>query len=51
MQREAMARATRDLNSVPTQIWYDTLRETDDGRFSDTVILQNDLDRVKQSTK
>mmetsp|Transcript_23578 Transcript_23578/g.36270 ORF Transcript_23578/g.36270 Transcript_23578/m.36270 type:complete len:147 (+) Transcript_23578:810-1250(+) len=35
LEKEAIRAATFDAKqSIPTQIWYDSLRETDDGRFS-----------------
>lgn len=35
LEREALRRATFDAKAdIPTQAWYDSLRETDDGRFS-----------------
>ncbi len=33
-----MASATADLvGTIPLQTWYDSLRETDDGRFSKKI--------------
>lgn len=34
IEREAMMVALQDENLMPQQLWYDSLRETDDGRFS-----------------
>lgn len=35
IEREALRQAVEDYHgSVPLQYWYDSLRETDDGRFS-----------------
>jgi hypothetical protein len=34
IEREAMRIAIQDENNMPQQLWYDSLRETDDGRFS-----------------
>lgn len=48
MQREAMRLATQDIKqNIPPQIWYDSLRETDDGRYSESNIFQNDLKHNK----
>jgi hypothetical protein len=47
LQREAMRLANADINNVPPQVWYDSLRETDDGRFSEIGIFQNDLNHLK----
>ena len=34
-ERESLMNATLDDRvQLPVQIWYDSLRETDDGRFS-----------------
>ena len=51
LQREAMRLAKSDVNNIPDQIWYDSLRETDDGRFSETGIFENDLNYQKQVAK
>jgi hypothetical protein len=41
-ERVAIKNAIIDKSCViPTQIWYDSLRETDDGRFSSSVIEQS----------
>ena len=41
-ERVAIKNAIIDNSCViPTQIWYDSLRETDDGRFSSSIIEQS----------
>jgi len=40
VEKMAIQSATFDqANILPTQLWYDSLRETDDGRFSQTQVL------------
>lgn len=42
IEREALRQAIQDYHgSVPLQYWYDSLRETDDGRFSN-IDMQGD---------
>ena len=58
MQREALMSAVFDSNrTIPVQVWYDSLRETDDGRFSSSVVgkhhnrkYENLIDRPFNST-
>jgi hypothetical protein len=50
MEREAMRLSQMDLRqNIPTQIWYDQLRESDDGRFSQQAAMspvnQNEGDK------
>ena len=49
LEREALFKATIDTKqNIPTQIWYDSLRDTDDGRFSQ-VAVQEECYRIKSS--
>jgi len=42
IEKEAIRAATFDTKqSIPTQIWYDSLRETDDGRFSASEVFRH----------
>ena len=48
LEREALRSALFDSTAaVPAQVWYDSLRETDDGRFSSSVVGK--MQRVNQS--
>jgi hypothetical protein len=51
-QRQVMREALRiaitdDKLGVNNQIWYDSLRETDDGRFSQTNIFSYNNEDIK----
>jgi hypothetical protein len=47
--REAMRLAINDdkQGGVKDQIWYDSLRETDDGRFSASQVFSHNMDAIK----
>jgi hypothetical protein len=51
--REAMRLAITDdkQGGVNDQIWYDSLRETDDGRFSSTQVFELQPDYIKDKAK
>jgi hypothetical protein len=52
MEKDAIRIATMDeKESIPLQIWYDSLRETDDGRFSSIEVLENTEMFAKRSAE
>ena len=49
IEREALRQAVEDYHgSVPLQFWYDSLRDTDDGRFSKVDMQTNRNSRLNQ---
>lgn len=52
IEREALRVAVEDYHgSVPLQFWYDSLRETDDGRFSNIDMQGDRLSRLAHRSK
>jgi hypothetical protein len=50
-EREAINSAIADdQRMIPQQLWYDSLRETDDGRFSSSLLRSSMSDHDKFAT-
>ena len=53
LKKEVLSSSMYDQNdnNIPTQIWYDSLRETDDGRFVNLITEREESPKVEKKKK
>lgn len=53
LKKEVLSSSMYDQNdnNIPTQVWYDSLRDTDDGRFVNLITEREESPKVEKKKK